>query len=163
MNKGATNLGHPLRPGPQGLQADPRIRRGHLPLPGGQGAGLLNGRCPRTITMSRGRQINLSGPQYYQDLLTGIALEILNELSELEKLDLTSMGEDAFDQVVSITQIRLLNELYYGLGQLRAQGAGARRQNGHPGPRDIWNRYIDSTNRPAALKFQIDAEDEQVQ
>ena len=90
--------------------------------------------APPTITMSRGRRINLSGPQYYQDLLTGIALEILNELSELEKLDLASLGEDALEQVVSITQIRLLNELYYGLGQLRAAGLVARREAGHPGP-----------------------------
>ena len=55
---------------------------------------------PPTITMSRGRKIDLSGPQYYQDLLTGIALEILNELSELEKLDLTTLAEDAFDQEI---------------------------------------------------------------
>jgi hypothetical protein len=119
--------------------------------------------APPTITMSRGRKINLSGPQYYQDLLTGIALEILNELSELEKLDLTSMGEDAFDEVVSITQIRLLNELYYGLGQLRAAGLEHDVKRAIQDLRDIWNRYIDGTGRPAALKFQIEAEDEQVQ
>ena len=61
-------------------------------------------------------------------------MEILNELAELEKLDLAALGEDDFDQVVSITQIRLLNELYYGLGQLRAAGMEHRREAGHPGP-----------------------------
>jgi hypothetical protein len=121
------------------------------------------GRPPLTITMSRGRTIDLSGPQYYQDLLTGIALEILHELSELEKLDLTSLGDDAFEQVVSITQIRLLNELYYGLGQLRAAGIEPDVKQAIQDLRDIWNRYIDSTNRPAALKFRVEPEDAQVQ
>ena len=121
------------------------------------------GRPPLTITMSRGRTIDLSGPQYYQDLLTGIALEILHELSELEKLDLTSLGDDAFEQVVSITQIRLLNELYYGLGQLRAAGIEPEVKQAIQDLRDIWNRYIDSTKRPAALKFQVEPEDTQVQ
>jgi hypothetical protein len=120
-------------------------------------------RPPLTITMSRGRTIDLSGPQYYQDLLTGIALEILHELSELEKLDLASLAEDAFDQVVSITQIRLLNELYYGLGQLRAAGIELEVKQAIQDLRDIWNRYIDSTNRPAALKFQVEPEEGQVQ
>jgi hypothetical protein len=120
-------------------------------------------RPPLTITMSRGRTIDLSGPQYYQDLLTGIAVEILHELSELEKLDLTSLAEDAFDQVVSITQIRLLNELYYGLGQLRAAGIETDVKQAIQDLRDIWNRYIDSTNRPAALKFQVEPEEDQVQ
>ncbi len=118
---------------------------------------------PAAITMSRGRKINLSGPQYYQDLLTGIAMEILNELSELEKLDLASLGEDAYDQVVSITQIRLLNELYYGLGQMRAAGMEHDVKRAIQDLRDIWNRYIDSTNRPAALKFQVEPEDARVQ
>ena len=121
------------------------------------------GRPPLTITMSRGRKIDLSGPQYYQDLLTGIAVEILHELSELEKLDLTSLAEDAFDQVVSITQIRLLNELYFGLGQLRAAGIETDVKQAIQDLRDIWNRYIDSTNRPEALKFQVEAEESQVQ
>jgi hypothetical protein len=119
--------------------------------------------APPTITMSRGRKIDLSGPQYYQDLLTGIALEILNELSELEKLDLATMGEDAYDEIVSITQIRLLNELYYGLGQLRAAGLEHDVKRAIQDLRDIWNRYIDGTNRPAVLKFQVEEEDEQVQ
>ena len=119
--------------------------------------------APLTITLSRGRTIDLSGPQYYQDLLTGIAVEILNELSELEKLDLASLGEDAFDQVVSITQIRLLNELYYGLGQLRAAGLEPDMRRAIQDLRDIWNRYIDSTNRSAALKFQVETGEEQVQ
>ena len=118
---------------------------------------------PLTITMSRGRTIDLSGPHYYQDLLTGIALEILNELSELEKLDLASLGDDAFEQVVSITQIRLLNELYFGLGQLRAAGIEPDVKQAIQDLRDIWNRYIDSTKRPAALKFQVEPEDAQVQ
>ena len=118
---------------------------------------------PLTITMSRGRTIDLSGPQYYQDLLTGIAMEILGELGELEKLDLAALGEDAFEQVVSITQIRLLNELYYGLGQLRVAGIEPGVKRAIQDLRDIWNRYIDSTNRPAGLKFQVEAGEEQVQ
>jgi hypothetical protein len=118
---------------------------------------------PLTVTMSRGRKIDLSGPQYYQDLLTGIALEILSELAELEKLDLRSLADDAFEQVVSITQIRLLNELYYGLGQLRAAGMEHDVKQAIQDLRDIWNRYIDSTNRPAALKFQVEPGDTQVQ
>jgi len=119
--------------------------------------------APLAITMSRGRRIDLSGPHYYQDLLTGIAMETLNELSELEKLDLAALGEDAFEQVVSITKIRLLNELYYGLGQLQAAGMEPDVKRAIQDLRDIWNRYIDSTNRPAALKFQVEPEDEQVQ
>jgi hypothetical protein len=115
------------------------------------------------ITMSRGRRIDVSGPHYYQDLLTGIAMEILNELSELEKLDLASLAEDAFEQVVSITQIRLLNELYYCLGQLRARGIEQDVKQAIQDLRDIWNRYIDSTNRPVALKFQVEPENEQIQ
>ncbi len=119
--------------------------------------------APPAITMSRGRKIDLSGPQYYQDLLTGIAMEILSELAELEKLDLASLGEDAFDQVASITQIRLLNELYYGLGQLRAAGIELDVKQAIQDLRDIWNRYIDSTNRPAGLKFQEEPGDGPVQ
>ena len=119
--------------------------------------------APLTITLSRGRTIDLSGPQYYQDLLTGIAVEILNELAELEKLDLAALGEDALDQVASITQIRLLNELYYGLGQLRARGMEHDVKRAIQDLTDIWNRYIDSTNRPAGLKFQVDPADAQVQ
>jgi hypothetical protein len=118
---------------------------------------------PPAITMSRGRRLDLSGPHYYQDLLTGIALEILNELAELEKLDLAALGEDAFDQVASITQVRLLNELYYGLGQLRAAGVEPDVKLAIQDLRDIWNRYIDSTNRPAGLKFQVEPEEGQVQ
>jgi len=120
-------------------------------------------RPPAAVTMSRGRRIALRGPHYYQDLLTGIAMEVLNELAELEKLDLTAMAEDAFEQVVSITQIRLLNELYYGLGQLRAAGIELDVKRAIQDLRDIWNRYIDSTNRPPGLKFQVEREDTQVQ
>jgi hypothetical protein len=72
--------------------------------------------------MSRGRRIDLSGPQYYQDLLTTIAQEILHELTELEKINLENLEGEFLEQVVGITQIRLLNELYFALGQLRAQG-----------------------------------------
>jgi hypothetical protein len=118
---------------------------------------------PAAITMSRGRRIDLSGPQYYQDLLTGIAVEILNELAELEKLDLASLGEDAYDQVVSITQIRLLNELYFGLGQMQAAGLEHDVKQAIQDLRDIWNRYIDSTKRPAVLKFLVEPDDFQLQ
>jgi len=106
-----------------------------------------------TVTMSRGRQIDLSGPQFYQDLLTGIAHEILQELAELEKLDLAALGPEGFDQVVGITQIRLLNELYFALGQLRAHGMELNVKQAIQDLRDVWNRYIDSTNRNDALKF----------
>jgi hypothetical protein len=119
--------------------------------------------APRFITMSRGRRIDLSGPHYYQDLLTGIAAEILYELSELEKLDLKTLAEDAMEQVVSITQIRLLNELYYGLGQLRAAGIELDVKRAIQDLRDIWNRYIDSTQRPEIFKFQVEPEEGQIQ
>ena len=121
------------------------------------------GQPPAAVTMSRGRRLDLSGPHYYQDLLTGIALEILGELSELEKLDLASLADDAFEQVVSITQIRLLNELYYALGQLRAAGIELDVKQAIQDLRDIWNRYIDSTNRPEGLKFRVEAGENQVQ
>ncbi len=106
--------------------------------------------------MSRGRRIELGSPHYYQDMLTGIAQEILRELGELEKLDLESLEESDFDQVVGITHIRLLNELYYCLGQLRGEGLEVDVKQAIQDLRDIWNRYIDSTGRPAALKFQVE-------
>ena len=118
---------------------------------------------PSAITMSRGRTIDLRGPHYYQDLLTGIAMEILDELNELEKLDLAALGEDTFEQVASITQIRLLNELYYGLGQLRAAGLEHDMKRAIQDLTDIWNRYIDSTNRPQILKFQVEPDEARVQ
>ena len=118
---------------------------------------------PTTISMSRGRVLDLSGPHYYQDLLTGIAQEILSELAEIEKVDLPSLAEEDFEQVVSVTQIRLLNELYYGLGQLRAAGVELEVKQAIQDLRDIWNRYIDRTNRPAALKFQVDPGEDRVQ
>jgi len=118
---------------------------------------------PASITLSRGRTINLSGPQYYQDLLTGIAQEILNELAEIEKVDLPTLAEEDFEQVVSVTQIRLLNELYYSLGQLRAAGVEQDVRQAIQDLRDIWNRYIDQTHRPAALKFQVDPGEDTVQ
>lgn len=118
---------------------------------------------PAAVIMSRGRRLELSSPDYYQDMLTGIAQEILHELSELEKLDLASLTEGDFDQVAGVTQIRLLNELYYCLGQLRAQGVVLEVKQAIQDLRDIWNRYIDSTHRPAALKFQVDPRENQVQ
>jgi len=103
--------------------------------------------------MSRGRRIDLSGPQYYQDLLTTIAQEILGELGELEKITLENLEGDLLEQVVGITQIRLLNELYFALGQLKAQGVELNVKQAIQDLRDIWNRYIDGTNRPEILKF----------
>ena len=119
--------------------------------------------APPAITMSRGRRIDLSAPDYYQDMLTGIAQEILTELAELEKLDLETLEESDFDQVVGITHIRLLNELYYCLGQLRAHGEELDVKRAIQDLRDIWNRYIDSTGRPGTLKFQVDPQESQVQ
>jgi len=113
--------------------------------------------------MSRGRVLDLSGPHYYQDMLTGIAEEILDELAEIEKVDLPSLAEEDFEQVVSVTQIRLLNELYYCLGQLRAAGVELEVTRTIQDLRDIWNSYIDQTNRPAALKFQVEPGEDQVQ
>jgi hypothetical protein len=118
---------------------------------------------PERISLSRGRVINLSGPHYYQDLLTGVASEILNELAEIEKVDLPSLPEEDFEQVVSVTQIRLLNELYYCLGQLRAAGVEQDVRRAIQDLRDIWNRYIDQTNRHPALKFQVEQGEDTVQ
>lgn len=118
---------------------------------------------PKAISMSRGRVLHLSGPYYYQDILTGIAQEILAELAEIEKVNLPSLPEEDFEQVVSVTQIRLLNELYYCLGQLRAVGMELEVKQAIQDLRDIWNRYIDQTNRPEALKFQVDPAEERVQ
>ena len=103
--------------------------------------------------MSRGRKIDLSGPQYYQDLLTTIAQEILQELAELERVNLENLQGDLLEQVVGITQIRLLNELYFALGQLRAKGVELDVKQAIQDLRDIWNRYIDGTDRPDILKF----------
>ena len=119
--------------------------------------------APGAVTLSRGRRIDLSRPDYYQDLLTGIVEEILHELVELEKLNLESLEQEDFDQVAGITQIRLLNELYYCLGQLRAQGHVIEVKQSIQDLRDYWNRYIDNTNRPAALKFQVDPQEDRVQ
>lgn len=118
---------------------------------------------PAAVTLSRGRRIDLGRPDYYQDLLTGIVEEILAELAELEKINLESLGQEDFDQVAGITQIRLLNELYYCLGQLRAQGIVIEVKQAIQDLRDYWNRYIDNSNRPAALKFQVDPAEDQVQ
>jgi hypothetical protein len=115
------------------------------------------------ITMSRGRQIDLSGPHYYQDLLTGIAQEILRELSELEQINLEHLEGEVLEQVVGITQIRLLNELYYGLGQLRAQGVELDVKQAIQDLRDIWNRYIENTQRPEVFKFHEEESGGQVQ
>ena len=115
------------------------------------------------ITMSRGRQIDLSGPQYYQDLLTGIAQEILRELAELEQINLENLEGELQEQVVGITQIRLLNELYFALGQLRAQGLELDVKQAIQDLRDIWNRYIDGTHRPDILKFHEDESEGTIQ
>jgi hypothetical protein len=116
-----------------------------------------------TISMSRGRQFDLSHPNYYQDMLTGIAQEILHELAELEKIPLDSLDPEDLDQVVGITQIRLLNELYFCLGQLRARGVELEVKRAIQDLRDVWNRYIDRTQRPAALKFRVEEGEEQMQ
>jgi hypothetical protein len=105
------------------------------------------------IVMSRGRKIDLSGPHYYQDILTTIAQEILGELAELEKVNLDALGGEFLEQVVGITQIRLLNELYFALGQLKAQGMELEVKQAIQDLRDIWNRYIEGTDRPEILKF----------
>ena len=118
---------------------------------------------PGAVTLSRGRKIDLSRPDYYQDLLKGIVEEILHELVELEKLNLESLDQEDFDQVAGITQIRLLNELYYSLGQMRAQGVVIEVKQAIQDLRDYWNRYIDNTNRSAALKFQVDPQEDRVQ
>ncbi len=116
-----------------------------------------------TISMSRGRQFDLSHPNYYQDMLTGIAQEILHELAELEKIPLDSLDPEDLDQVVGITQIRLLNELYFCLGQLRARGVELEVKQAILDLRDVWNRYIDGTHRPSALKFRVEPGEERVQ
>jgi hypothetical protein len=115
------------------------------------------------IVMSRGRKIDLSGPHYYQDILTTIAQEILRELAELEKVNLDILGGDLLEQVVGITQIRLLNELYFALGQLKAQGVELEVKRAIQDLRDIWNRYIDGTDRPEILKFHEEEDSTPVQ
>lgn len=117
----------------------------------------------REVFMSRGRRLRLAGPRYYQDLLTGLADEILLELAELEKIDFSALGPEAFEQVVGITQIRLLNELYYCLGQLKAQGVELEVKQAIQDLRDIWNRFIDQSRRPEALKFQEEPGEGRVQ
>ncbi|MBW1917420.1 MAG: hypothetical protein JRI57_05285 [Deltaproteobacteria bacterium] len=114
---------------------------------------------PTTVALSRGRKIDLSQPNYYRDLLTTIAQEILYELSEIEKVDLTLLDQEAYLEVIGITQIRLLNELYFCLGQLKGRGMELDVKQAIEDLRDIWNSYIDKTNRPAALKFQVEPED----
>jgi hypothetical protein len=115
------------------------------------------------VYMSRGRKIDLSGPQYYQDLLTTIAQEILQELAELEKIGPENFEGDFLEQVVGITQIRLLNELYFALGQLRAKGMELDVKRAIQDLRDIWNRFIDGSHRPEILKFYEDEGDSSVQ
>ncbi len=105
------------------------------------------------IFLSRGRRLAWRGPDSYQEVLTGLAEEILAELADLEQLDWGDLGPEAMDQVVGITQIRLLNELYYCLGQLRARGVGLEVKQAIQDLRDIWNRLMDSTGRPDLLKF----------
>ncbi len=119
--------------------------------------------APDVVTLSRGKELDLSRADYYQELLTGIVDEILHELAELEKINLESLDQEDFDQVAGITQIRLLNELYYCLGQLRAQGVVIEVKQAIQDLRDYWNRYIDNSKRPAALKFQVDPKENQLQ
>ena len=49
------------------------------------------------------------------------------------------------------------------LGQLRAQGAAIEVKQAIQDLRDYWNRYIDNSQRPAALKFHGDPKENQVQ
>jgi hypothetical protein len=114
---------------------------------------------PKTISLSRGRQIDLSQPNYYRDLLTGIATEILHELSEIEKINLDTLDEEDLQQVIGVTQIRLLNELYFSLGQLKSRGLELNVKQAIEDLRDIWNSYIDKTNRSEALKFYVEPTD----
>jgi hypothetical protein len=109
------------------------------------------------VFLSRGRPLLWTGPQSYESLLTGLAEEISRELSELEQADWRKLGPDAENQVVGITQIRLLNELYYCLGQLRARGVELEVKQAIQDLRDIWNRLMDATGRGEALKFEEDA------
>ncbi len=111
---------------------------------------------PKYIALSRGRVIDLSMPNYYRDMLTSIAQEILRELSELEKIDLTRLDHENFQEVIGITHIRLLNELYFCLGQLKARGLEVEIKRAIEDLRDIWNSYIDQTQRPEAMKFQVE-------
>ena len=118
---------------------------------------------PAAVTLSRGRRLDLSGPDYYREMLSGIVEEVLHELAELEKINLESLDPEDFDQVAGITQIRLLNEIYYCLGQMRSQGVVIEVKQAIQDLRDYWNRYIDNSKRPSALKFQVDPTEDQVQ
>ena len=40
---------------------------------------------PAAVTLSRGRRLDLGRPDYYQDLLTGIIEEILDELASWKR------------------------------------------------------------------------------
>ena len=113
--------------------------------------------------MSRGRKIDLSGPHYYQDLLTTIAQEILQELEVIEKSILFTPEREILEEVVGITQIRLLNELYFALGQLRAQGMELDVKQAIQDLRDIWNRFIDGSQRCDIFKFSEEGGDASVQ
>ncbi len=119
--------------------------------------------APPYVTMSRGCRIDLRGPHFYQDMLTGIAQGILGELAELEKLDLSILAPEDFEQVVGITQIRLLNELYFCLGQLRAHDVELDPRQTIQDLRDIWNRFIDGSGRSEALKFRVEGGEGPVQ
>ncbi len=78
------------------------------------------------------------------------------------RINLESLGQEDFDQVAGITQIRLLNEIYYCLGQMRSQGVVIEVKQAIQDLRDYWNRYIDNSKRSAALKFQVDPAENQV-
>ena len=60
---------------------------------------------------------------------------------------------------MGITQIRLLNELYFALGQLRAQGMELDVKQAIQDLRDIWNRFIDGTQRPDILQVPDEGSD----
>ncbi len=108
---------------------------------------------PLAISLSRGHRLWWYGPESYAKVLTGLAEAIMTELAELERVDWGELEAEAMDQVVGITQIRLLNELYYCLGQLRSHGILLEVKQAIQDLRDIWNRLMEATGRPELLKF----------
>jgi hypothetical protein len=109
--------------------------------------------APLAISLSRGPRLWWYGPESYAKLLTGLAEAIMAELAELERVDWREFEPEAMEQVVGITQIRLLNELYYCLGQLRSHGVFLEVKQAIQDLRDIWNRLMEATGRPEILKF----------
>ena len=78
---------------------------------------------------------------------------------KLKKSIWKRLDEEDFQQVIGITQIRLLNELYYSLGQLKSRGLDLNVKQAIEDLRDIWNSYIDKTKRSEALKFFVEPTD----